>query len=131
VTDLAAPNNPKVPADLSKREVVIAEARDVARRLWSTASYFETTAYDLGVAGGGCLPGLELGMDKDSCARRKEQLALIREARDTRNAAKDLVNWALELDQAVPDASGADIEESDVLRRHREMMAKASAESAA
>jgi len=117
--------------DLSQPAVVVHEARSVARKLWTAADYFETVAYDIGVHGGDRSRGIDAGLDEESRIRRKEQLALIREARESRKAAKEFVAWAMELDAMAPNASGADVEESDVLKRAREMRAKLAEESAA
>lgn len=130
MTDLA-PEPPPCPIDVSKPETVAALAETEAANFLTEARYLRTVAYDIGVRGGGCSRGLDAGLDKESCLRRKEQLTLIRDARASLMAAKEFVEWAMKIDAAVPEASGADNEESDVLKRRREMLAKIAEESAA
>ena len=129
MTELARAPDEGASLDLAKSEVAAGEAWRVARKLWSAADYFETTAYDMGH--GTFTRGIDTGLDKESITRRKEQLALIREARESRKAACEMMRFAKDVDSAVPNANGAEVEESDVLKRAREMRAKLAEESGA
>lgn len=123
MNDLAAPDEHKVPADLSKMEIRVNTAWDRASAMHAQSLYLETLAYEIGVHDGG-VRGIERGTDKEDCARRKEQFAALAEARAAAKEAREWARFAKEMDVAKEAGDPRDVEENDVVRQFREQQAK-------
>jgi len=130
VTDLSVPDEHKVPADLSKTDIRVNTAWNRASAMHAQSLYLETIAYEIGVHDGG-VRGIERGTEKEQCARRKEQFAALAESRSAAKEAREWSRFARDMDEAQDAGVPGDVEESDVLKRHRETMTRMAKESSA